>query len=92
VADVEKMLDFQMTSILLHVRPCCASSIFSHLLQAKAIQKLIVQLCSELRGVALGLVSSFGVPDHILRAPIGLGAHSGVDIYKEYLASVGFDD
>jgi hypothetical protein len=25
------------------------------------------------------------------RAPIGLGAHSGVDMYKEYLASVGFD-
>lgn len=59
--------------------------------QAKAIQRLIVQLCSELRGVALPLVAAWGVPDHILRAPIGLGVHSGVDIYKEYLAAVGFD-
>jgi len=59
--------------------------------QAKAIQRLIVSLCSELRGVALGLVSAFGVPDHILRAPIGLAAHTGVDMYKEYLLAVGFD-
>eukprot|EP00879_Flechtneria_rotunda_P009242 GHRR01009675.1.p1 GENE.GHRR01009675.1~~GHRR01009675.1.p1 ORF type:complete len:185 (+),score=40.07 GHRR01009675.1:983-1537(+) len=59
--------------------------------KAKAIQRLIEALCSELRGVALGLVSAFGIPDHILRAPIGLGANSGVNIYKEYLAAVGFD-
>jgi hypothetical protein len=32
-----------------------------------------------------------GVLDHILRAPIGLGVHNGVDIHKEYLAAVGFD-
>lgn len=48
-------------------------------------------LCSELRGVALGLVHAFGVPDHILRAPIGLAAHTGVDMYNEYLLAVGFD-
>lgn len=59
--------------------------------QAKAIQRLIVTLCSDLRGVALALVSAFGVPDHILRAPIGLAAHTGVDMYKEYLGAVGFD-
>lgn len=59
--------------------------------QAKAIQRLIVSLCSELRGGALPLVAAFGVPDHILRAPIGLGSHSGVDMYREYLTSVGFD-
>lgn len=64
---------------------------FSGALQAKAIQRLIVSLCSELRGAALPLVSAFNIPDHILRAPIGLGANSGVDIYKEYLAAVGFD-
>jgi hypothetical protein len=45
----------------------------------------------QLRSVALPLVSAWGVPDHILRAPIGLGSHSGVDIYKEYLTAVGFD-
>ena len=32
--------------------------------------------------MALPLVSAWGIPDHILRAPIGLGNHSGVDIYK----------
>jgi hypothetical protein len=31
------------------------------------------------------------VPDHILRAPIGLAASSGVDMYREYLSAVGFD-
>lgn len=60
--------------------------------QAKAIKKLIEQLCLELRGVALPLVDAFAIPDHILRAPIGLGAASGVDIYKEYLHAAGFDD
>ncbi len=59
--------------------------------KAKAISRLIVSLCSELRGVALPLVNAWAIPDHILRAPIGLGAHSGVDMYKEYLHSVGFD-
>jgi hypothetical protein len=41
-------------------------------LQAKAIQRLIAALCSELRGVAVPLVDAFAIPDHILRAPIGL--------------------
>ena len=59
--------------------------------QAKAIQRLIVQLCSEVRGIALALVSAFNLPDHILRAPIGLAANSGVDFYREYLNAVGFD-
>jgi acyl-CoA oxidase len=59
--------------------------------KAKAISRLVRDLCSELRSVALPLVAAWGVPDHILRAPIGLGSHSGVDIYREYLASVGFD-
>lgn len=63
--------------------------------KAKAISRLIVTLCSELRGVALQLVDAFAIPDHILRAPIGLGGN-GVggpppDIYKEYLAAAGFE-
>jgi acyl-CoA oxidase len=41
--------------------------------KAKAIQRLIVDLCSELRGVAVPLVGAFNIPDHILRAPIGEG-------------------
>ena len=61
--------------------------------KAKAIQKLILQLCSELRGVAVPLVNAWAIPDHILRAPIGLGAGSGAsDMYKGYLAAAGFGE
>ena len=58
--------------------------------QAKAIQRLIEQLCGELRGVAVPLVDAFAIPDHILRAPIGL-ASAAVDPYGEYLHAAGFD-
>ena len=47
-------------------------SMLRHRLQAKAIQRLIGTLCGELRGVAVPLVDAFAIPDHILRAPIGL--------------------
>lgn len=57
--------------------------------KAKAIQRLIEHLCRELRGVALPLVDSFAIPDHILRAPIGLST-GAVDPYGEYLHAVGF--
>lgn len=62
--------------------------------KAKAIQRLMVELCNELRIVALPLVAAFAIPDHILRAPIGLlsttsSGHS--DIYREYLLAAGFD-
>ncbi len=40
--------------------------------KAKAIQRLLLDLGGELRGVALPLVNAFAIPDHILRAPIGL--------------------
>lgn len=79
-----------IAALLSSLNTVCFTAV-THPVQAKAIQKLIVALCSELRGVALSLVAAFGIPDHILRAPIGLAAHSGVDIYKEYLAAVGFD-
>jgi acyl-CoA oxidase len=59
--------------------------------KAKAIQRLIVQLCSDLRGVAVPLVNAFAIPDHILRAPIGIGATAATDMYKEYLMAAGFD-
>lgn len=59
--------------------------------KAKAITRLIESLCSELRGVAVPLVDAFAIPDHILRAPIGLssGQH---DLFREYLQGVGFSD
>eukprot|EP00197_Chlamydomonas_leiostraca_P012961 CAMPEP_0202866722 /NCGR_PEP_ID=MMETSP1391-20130828/8326_1 /ASSEMBLY_ACC=CAM_ASM_000867 /TAXON_ID=1034604 /ORGANISM="Chlamydomonas leiostraca, Strain SAG 11-49" /LENGTH=696 /DNA_ID=CAMNT_0049546701 /DNA_START=100 /DNA_END=2190 /DNA_ORIENTATION=- len=60
--------------------------------KAKAIQRLLVALCSELRGVAVPLVNAWAIPDHILRAPIGILAGAGVaDMYKEYLLAIGFD-
>ncbi|KAL4429343.1 hypothetical protein ABPG77_005117 [Micractinium sp. CCAP 211/92] len=58
--------------------------------KAKAIQRLIEGLCGELRGVAVPLVDAFAIPDHILRAPIGLST-SAVDPYGSYLEAAGFD-
>lgn len=58
--------------------------------KAKAIKRIVEQLCLELRGVAVPLVDAFGIPDQILRAPIGLTAVQH-DPYGEYLSSVGWD-
>ena len=52
----------------------------------QAIQRLIEQLCSEVRLVAKDLVDAFGIPDFILRAPIGLKSRQ----YSEYSHYVGF--
>lgn len=43
------------------------------------------------RGVAVPLVNAFAIPDHILRAPIGLAGSGVSDMYKEYLLAAGFD-
>lgn len=45
---------------------------------------------AELRGIAVPLVDVFAIPDHILRAPIGLKAASSKDPYGSYLKSVGW--
>lgn len=58
--------------------------------KAKAIQRMIEALCAELRGVAVPLVDAFGIPDFVLRAPIGL-ATVQQDPYGEYLAVTGWD-
>ncbi|KAK9811518.1 hypothetical protein WJX72_005162 [[Myrmecia] bisecta] len=55
----------------------------------KAIQRLIEILCSELRSVAVPLVDAFSIPDHILRAPIGLASGQS-DPYSAYLQSMGY--
>ena len=57
--------------------------------KAKAIQKLVEALCKEVRGVAVPLVDSFGIPDFILRSPIGRSA-SSKDPYVDYLSSIGW--
>mmetsp|Transcript_816 Transcript_816/g.2467 ORF Transcript_816/g.2467 Transcript_816/m.2467 type:complete len:209 (+) Transcript_816:1832-2458(+) len=58
--------------------------------KAKAINRLIVDLCSELRYIAVPLVDSFMIPDHILRAPIGK-SQASTEMYREYLTSMGFE-
>lgn len=55
--------------------------------KAKAIHRLVEYLSFELKGVAGSLVDGFGIPDALLRAPIGL--QSGQ--YAEYTQLVGFD-
>jgi len=59
--------------------------------KAKAIMKMIEKLCGELRGVAVPLCNAFGIPDHILRAPIALSTIHH-DPYGDYLHAAGFDD
>ena len=59
--------------------------------KAKAIHRLVEALCLDARGHAAALVDAFGLPDHILRAPIGLAVHAQADMYAEYLNSVGFE-
>ncbi|CAI5461813.1 unnamed protein product [Closterium sp. Yama58-4] len=54
--------------------------------KAKAIHRLVEFLCYEARGMAKELVDSFGIPDDLLKAPIGL--QSGQ--YAEYLSYVSF--
>lgn len=58
--------------------------------KAKAVKRMVESLCGELRGVAVALVDAFGIPDHILRAPIGL-ASAQHDPYGEYLAATGWE-
>ncbi len=41
--------------------------------------------------MALQLVDAFAIPDHILRAPIGMSGAAVSDPYKEYLLAAGFD-
>jgi acyl-CoA oxidase len=40
--------------------------------RCKAITREVNRLCNEVRGVAGELVDAFGIPDEVLRAPIGL--------------------
>ncbi|KAH7366185.1 hypothetical protein KP509_18G066600 [Ceratopteris richardii] len=54
--------------------------------KAKAIHRLVEQLCHEVRLVATELVDAFKIPDYILRAPIGLKSKQ----YSEYSQIIGF--
>lgn len=55
--------------------------------KAKAIHRLVEYLSFELKGVAGSLVDGFGIPDALLRAPIGLKSGQ----YAEYTQHVGFE-
>lgn len=52
----------------------------------QAIHRLVEYLCFEVRGVAKEAVDAFGIPDEMLRAPIGLQSRQ----YAEYTQIVGF--
>eukprot|EP00850_Spirogloea_muscicola_P012059 SM000077S21533 [mRNA] locus=s77:73344:77971:+ [translate_table: standard] len=54
--------------------------------KAKAIHRLVERLCFEARGIARELVDGFGIPDHLVRAPIGLKSGQ----YVEYSHHVGW--
>lgn len=61
--------------------------------KSKAIQKLLLKLCSDLRSVAGPLVDAFAIPDGILRAPIGTSVFvnaQDVELYDGYLRAAGF--
>jgi acyl-CoA oxidase len=58
--------------------------------KAKAIARQVERLCAELRRVAVPLVDAFGIPDAILRAPIGLQGGQA-DPYGDYLRAAGFN-
>jgi acyl-CoA oxidase len=45
--------------------------------KARAIRKLIVDLCRELRPDALGIVAGFGIPDNCVAAPIAFEHYLG---------------
>src|SRR5690606_9944051 len=45
--------------------------------KARAIRKLIVTLCREIRPWAVGLVDAFGIPDRALAAPIAFEGYVG---------------
>ena len=47
-------------------------------------------LCAELRQEALVMVAAFDIPDHIIRAPIGLADSEAA--MRTYLHAVGFGD
>jgi len=46
--------------------------------RCKAITREVNRLCNEVRGQAGALVDAFGIPDQVLRAPIGVRGSSGV--------------
>lgn len=62
--------------------------------KSKAIQKLLLSLYRELRGVAEPLVSAFAIPDLVLRAPIGTSSFVNAQdsrLYDNYLQAAGWD-
>jgi acyl-CoA oxidase len=61
--------------------------------KSKAIQKLLLKLCANLRSVAGALVDAFAIPDGILRAPIATTTFvnaQDVELYDGYLRAAGF--
>lgn len=61
--------------------------------KSKAIQKLLLKLCKDLRDIAGPCVAAFAIPDAILRAPIGTSTFVNAQdeqLYDGYLRAAGF--
>lgn len=56
--------------------------------KAKAIKQLVNGLCGEVRVHSVSLVNAFGIPDHIMSAPIGLSNGSYVANTERYLSEL----
>ena len=54
--------------------------------KVKAINRLLEHLRMEMRSQAVPLVDAFNIPDHILRAPIGLQSQD----YTNYVEVAGW--
>nr|AAR00586.1 acyl-CoA oxidase [Phalaenopsis hybrid cultivar] len=54
--------------------------------KAKAIHKLVDYLSFQVRGIAGELVDAFGLPEIVIRAPIGMSSEA----YSQYTEYVGF--
>ncbi|GFZ18595.1 acyl-CoA oxidase 2 [Actinidia rufa] len=56
--------------------------------KAKAVHKLSEYLSFQVRNIAKELVDAFDLPDHVIRAPIGM--QSTAEAYSQYTQYVGF--
>ena len=54
----------------------------------QAVHKLSEYLSFQVRNIAKELVDAFDLPDHVIRAPIGM--QSTTEAYSQYTQYVGF--
>ena len=69
---LERLRDLHALSVLSADRAWWLEHGYLDAETSKAVQTEVNMLCAELRPAALGLVEGFGIPDHLLRAPIAV--------------------